>query len=454
VRFAGPVNSPDAIRPNGTIRLAKVRYPYESFRHPVEIPDATVTLTGTGLSMDRFVINTGEQSMALKTTVKNLFPVSKGLAETNPAMAVDFTLTSDRLDLVQLYPEEKGDGSEVYYSQLFAATLSGSKVNGKSPEAVAAEMYGGTELPAFAVDGDVKIATFLNDPQRIDDLAFDLTMRDRRLTMRNLAGQTYGGQLAGSVVFDQSTTATSAVSGHESVLMAATGSAVAPSTPVGPPASNLNYDITLSNAKASAFLQDWTTLGKVVNGTLDLKMDGGTPLTEGFLPVANALTAEGTSLVANGGLSLDLGVTKALVNKLGLDAKSVTNFKQFGGPFKIKDGTLQMGTWKLNGTGTNARLSGALGLTGSVDLQMTMDLPLSTLQQSKIPGLAGGNLTSVVQKLAGGTQGGETIPVKLGIGGTMSDPRVEVVDQDALKSSLQKMVKEQGVERVRNLFGN
>lgn len=452
VRFSGPVNNPDAIRPSGQIRLAQVRYPYESFRHPVEIPDATVKLTGTGLSMDRFTINTGEQSMALQATVKNLFPISKGLAETNPAMAVDFTLTSDRLNLVKLYPEQQQSTSEVGYPQLFAATLSGSKVNGTSPKAVAKELYGGTELPAYAVDGRVEIATFLNDPQRIDNLSFNVNMRNRRLAVRNLSGQTYGGQLAGTITFDQRRTATGDLSDAGSVLMAAAGR---PAVLPGPASSMLDYDVTLKDAKASAFLQDWTTLGKVVNGTLDLKMNGGTPLTEGFLPVTDALTAEGTSVVADGGLSLDLGVTKALVDKLGLDAKKLTNFKRFGGPFEIKNGTLQMGTWDMSGTGTNARLSGALGLAGSVDVQMKMDLPVSTLQKSKIPGLAGGSgLTGLVQKLAGGKKGSETIPVTLGIGGTMTNPKVEVVNQDALKSSLQKMVKKEGMQRVRNLFDN
>ncbi|MEF8797127.1 MAG: AsmA family protein, partial [Salinivenus sp.] len=181
VQFSGPVDDPDAIRPTGEVRLADVQYPYESFRHPIEVPDATVQLTGTGLSMDRFTIRSGEQTMALAATARNLFPVSTGLAETDPAMALDFTFTADRLDLVALYPEATGDTSEVYYSQLFAATLSGSQVNGRSPEAVAKTLYGGTELPAYDVDGRVEIGTFLNDPQRIDDLALDVQMRDRRL---------------------------------------------------------------------------------------------------------------------------------------------------------------------------------------------------------------------------------------------------------------------------------
>jgi uncharacterized protein involved in outer membrane biogenesis len=449
VQFAGPVDNPDAIRPNGRIRLADFRYPYEGFRHPVEIPDATVQLTGSGLSMNRFTIRTGEQTMALQTTVRNLFPISKGLAETDPAMAVDFTFTSDRLDLVELYPEATGDTSEVYYSQLFAATLSGSQVNGRSPEAIAKKLYGGTELPAFAVDGNVEIATFLNDPQRVDDLAFDVQMRDRRMEMRNLSGTTYEGQLAGSVTFDQSGSATSAARSApgESVLMASTDRAAAPM----PPSSDLDYNIQLEGARAGAFLEDWTTLGRVVNGTLDLEMNGDTPLTEGLLPVANALTAKGVSIVADGGLSLDLGAVKMLTDKLGLGS-AFTSFKRFGGPFTIEDGTLKMGTWEMGGASTNAQLSGALGLAGSVDVEMRMDVPLSALQKTNIPGLVGGKVTSLVQKLAGGDAGGNTIPVRVQVGGTMSDPTVEVVDKEAVRSAIQEMVKEEGLNRVRNLF--
>ena len=452
VRFAGPADNPDAIRPTGRIRLTKLRYPYESFRHPIEVPDATVQLTGTGLSMDRFTINTGEQSMQLQTTVRNLLPISKGLAETDPAMAVDFTLTSDRLDLVELYPEEdEADSSSVYYSQLFAASLSGSKVKGQSPEALAKELYGGIELPAYAVDGRVEIATFLNDPQRVDDLAFDVQMRDRRLEMRNLSGQTYGGTLAGGITFDQSGSATSGVhpGGPGSVLMATRDPAAAPS----PPSSDLQYDVQLQDVKASAFLEDWTTLGRVVNGTLDLNIGGDTPLTDGMLPVATALTATGTSIVADGGLSLDLGVTKVLVNRLGLSS-AFTQFKRFGGPFKIENGVLKMGEWNIGGPGPPTRLSGALGLGGSVDLDARMDVPLSTIQKSKIGGLVGleGKTGDLLQKLVGAGNGDKTVPVRLSIGGTMRDPTVEIVDKGAVKSALQKMAKEEGLNRLRNLF--
>jgi hypothetical protein len=417
------------------------------------VPDATVQLTGTGLSMDRFPIRTGEQTMALRATARNLFPVSKGLAETDPAMALDFTFTADRLDLVELYAE--ADTGDVYYSQLFAATLSGSQVNGRSPEAVAQELYGGTELPAYAVDGRVEIGTFLNDPQRIDDLAFDVRMRDRRLVAQNLSGATYGGQLAGSITLDQSgAPATSARSGDAgSVLMAARGPAGAP-RPSAPPSTVLDYDVRLTGAQAGAFLEDWTMLGRVVQGTLDLNVTGDSPLSEGFLPLADALTAKGTSIVADGGLSLDLGVTKVLVDRLGLGSSVLTKFRRFGGPFTIEDGTLEMGTWTLGGA-TQAELTGALGLGGSVDVEMRMALPVAALQNSKIPGLVGGGdgaLAGLVQKLAGSGADDATVPVRIALGGTMRDPTVEVVDKDAVRSAIQRLVKEQGLGRLRDLL--
>jgi hypothetical protein len=219
-------------------------------------------------------------------------------------------------------------------------------------------------------------------------------------------------------------------------------------------ASDLSYDMQLEGARAGAFLEDWTTLGRIVQGTLDLNIDGSTPLTEGFLPLAEALTAEGTSIVADGGLSLDLGVTKALVDRLGLGASTLTTFQRFGGPFTIENGTFEMGTWKLGGA-TEAEVTGALGLGGSVDVEMRMALPMSALQNSNIPGLVGGGdggLAGVVQKLAGGGQGDATVPVRLQIGGTMREPTVEIADRDAVRSRIQTLMKEEGLGRLRNLL--
>jgi hypothetical protein len=84
-----------------------------------------------------------------------------------------------------------------------------------------------------------------------------------------------------------------------------------------------------------------------------------------------------------------------------------------------------------------------------------MDLSMSALQNSNIPGLVGGadgQLGRLIQKLAGGDQSDATVPVRVQIGGTMREPTVEVVDKEAVRSRIQKLVKQEGLDRVRNLF--
>lgn len=456
VRFAGPAGTPDALRPTGEIRLANVQYPTATLRHPINIPQATVRLTGTGLSMNRSTIRSGNQTVSLQATLRTLFPISEGLAERDPAVTASFTLNSDRLDLVELYPE--ADTSAVYYSQLFAAHLSGGTVNGQSPDALAEELYGGIELPPYAVDGRVEIGTLLSPPQRYDDLAFDVQMEDRRLALRSLTASTYGGQLAGSLTLDQRDAAGATGAGPEegSVLLASRALGIAPgSRGTSPPSSALTYDLQLQDANTGAVLADWTALGRMVTGTLTLDVDGETPLTEGLLPRATTLRAVGQSIVSNGGLSLNLGPANVLVEKLGLPASSLKKFQRFGGPFQIEEGQLQMKTWTLGSDRFDAQVQGALGLGGALDLKMTMDVPLSVLQDSKIPSLVGGTdsqLGRVVKKLAGGEAGDETVPVTVGVGGTMREPTVQVINRDAITSRIQSIARDAGLDLLRGLF--
>jgi hypothetical protein len=455
VGFAGPLDRPDAIRPEGRVHLTEVQVPYESFRHPIEIPDATVQLTGTGLSMDRFTVRSGPQTAALKATAQNLFPISKGLADTAPALSASFTLTSDRLDLVALYPET--DTSEATYSQLFAAHLSGSKIGGATPDALAEEVYGDVELPAYAVQGRVEVETLLNDPQRFDDLAFDVQMNDRRLQVRNVRATTYGGTLAGSLTLDQSGASSSAAAPADGSVWLASAAPTRASTAraVAPP-SDLTYDFELQEAKAGAVLADWTRLGQLVTGTLTLDADGETALTNGLLPETAAFTAIGQSIVADGGLSLDLGPASALANALKLPTGSLKQFQRLGGPFAIRDGQFQLKTWSFGGSQFDGTVQGALGLGGGVDLEMTLNLPLETIQKSNIASrLDGGDgqLGTVLKKLLGRPVDDETIPVTVRLGGTMREPTVQVLNRDAIKSRIESLAKDAGLNLLRDLFG-
>jgi len=450
IQFAGPVDQPDAIRPTGHVRLSELLVPSESLREPLSISDVAVELTGPGLSVDEFAMRSGDQTMRLRASVQNLFPLSDGLDEADPSMLAEITLTADQLDLVELVPEV--DASEVTYSQLFAAHLAGTNVQGKNPEAVAKERYGDVDVPAYNVNGRVEVGTLLNEPQRYDDLSFDVQMQDRRLEIRNVTAQTYGGDLAGSLTLDQSDTSSAQRRDDPNRMLLA--STVRGGAPQSDASSTLSYDFQLEDARAADILDDWTTLGRLVTGTLDLSIDGDSPLS-GLLPRSNALTASGRSLVVDGGLSMDTGLATSLTNVVGFQLPSLSNLKQLGGPFRIQDGAFQVDTWTVRGQGIQGTLGGALGLNGSLALTMEADLPLSTLRGGSMmdgDGGLGGLLGKLTEE---GEEGERTVPVRLRIGGTMSDPQVNLLNRDAVRSSVREIAKDAGMlNRLQNLFNS
>ncbi|MFB6278440.1 MAG: hypothetical protein ABEK75_02960, partial [Salinibacter sp.] len=196
-----------------------------------------------------------------------------------------------------------------------------------------------------------------------------------------------------------------------------------------------------------------TSLGRLVTGTLTLDADGNTALTEGFLPQTTAFTAVGQSLVADGGLSLDAGPAQALVEAPGLPGTSLKQFEQLGGLFAIEAGQFRLNAWDFGGR-FDGTVEGALGLAGRVDLEMTMDLPLSMLQNSTVASrIGGGGLGDVLTKLVGGDAADDTVPVTVRFGGTMGDPSVQILNRDALGDKIRSVAKKKGLNRLRDLFG-
>ncbi len=448
VDFQGPVAAPSDVRLEGPIRLSDVRYGTPSLRAPLQIGETTIQLTGTGLSADEVPMQSGENQMALAFEVEDLFPLSEGLAETDPAARVSFTFTSDQIDLVQLYPEET---EEVTYSQLMSAHLSGTTIDGQSPEAVAEERYGGTELPQITANGRVEIATLLNPPQRFDDVAFDVQLQDRRLELQNLTAQAYEGQVEGRIAIDQSQANESASLQTEregSLLMASASPAVAPQEASSTPPTTLTYDLQVQNAEASAFLQDWTQLGSAVTGTLEFSASGRSSLTDGLLPVTEALEAEGRSVVTDGGFDQTFGLPEAVIQRLGITPPSLRDFEQFGGPFTIESGQFVVDEWSLATNQLQTTVSGRLGLGGAVDLALQMDLPLSLVEDSNLPGLAGGEMDALFERLGGEDQ---TLQLEVGLVGTVQNPEVQL-DDEAVQEQFRQLAREAGRGLVQSLF--
>ncbi|WP_022836807.1 AsmA family protein [Salisaeta longa] len=450
--FAGPATDPGSGRLTGTLALNQIRYPTTALRHPLEIPEGTVRFTGTGLQFSDLPLRSGDQSMTLSAEVRQLLPIEAAFAERNPALNTTFALRSERLDLVELLPEPK-ESDPPTYADLFTAQLAGAKINGRDPAAIAREQYGDVTLPEMTVNGSVALGVLLNEPQRFENLSMDIRAGNRRMAIRNLSGQTYGGQLAGGMTLDQTPAATQAaarLTGTAPLVAAASSAGGAAAVSFAPaPATALSYDIQLKDAQAGAFLKEWTRLGSIVTGTLDLNMTGGSGLGSGLLPNPNALRADGRSIVVSGGLDRNFGVVGALTEALGFQVPSFTDFKRLGGSFTIRNGALQIDDWALQNNRIQSSVSGAMGLGGQLDLRFTMQVPTSMIEGSKLAGLGGSGLSGLLGRLSGKDK---TVEVTVRMGGTVSNPQ-PAVDTDAFKQALQDLARDAG-GLIRGLFNN
>ena len=320
---------------------------------------------------------------------------------------VEFSATSNRLDLSELTV----DNASVGYGDLAAARLAGRTLDGREPEDIARERYAGMTLPPVNASGHVEIAELINPPTVVRNVSFDLTMDNGVLEIRDLSGSVYGGQVAGGVVLDFSS---------------------------GQPPFTMRYNFSLSAAQAADFLQNWTRLGSAASGLVDFDIAGTSTVDESLLPAPDALNASGQATFREGRFR-DFGIATALANQLRLDPNRMSGFQDFGGAFRIENGAFLVDDWAFAGRDLSGVVTGSAGLGGSLDLQLALEVPPSTLQKAGLVRGAGG-LGDIVSQLAGDD---EAIQVAIGVGGTMAKPTL-TLDTEALQAELAARLEDAG----------
>jgi hypothetical protein len=259
--------------------------------------------------------------------------------------------------------------------------------------------------------GHVEIAELVNPPTVARDVSFDLAMDNGVLEIRDLSGSVYGGRVAGGVVLDFSS---------------------------GQPPFTMQYNFSLSAAQAGDFLQHWTRLGSATSGIVDFDITGTSTVDESLLPAPDALDASGQATFREGRFQ-DFGISTALANQLRLDPSHMSGFQDFGGAFRIENGAFLVDDWAFAGSDLNGVVKGSAGLGGSLDLQLALEVPPSTLQKAGLVQGASG-LSDLVNQLAGDD---EAIQVSIGVGGTMANPAL-ALDTEALQAELAARLEDAG----------
>ena len=185
----------------------------------------------------------------------------------------------------------------------------------------------------------------------------------------------------------------------------------------------------LKNVNAGQMLADRTTLKREIEGRLstDIALQGKGLVWE---QMSQSLTGDLGMMLADGRVQ-SLDIEKAILGPLAkkvafLSAKKIetgTAFKTLAGTFSIANGKMMLKKpMTLKSPRGDLVVDGAIGLDKSLDLRGTFDVPPSLLST-----LTGGKIKP-----------SKAIPVKLGIGGSITSPTITGLQADALLAEVAK----------------
>lgn len=412
VDFRGPAGELGRWTVTGPVRLTGVTYAAESLPQPATIGDATIQLTGTGIRADGLPVRIGSSQVSVTFNSQEL--LRHYLTEESSRSAaplIQFNAHSSRLDVADLREDLPGVG----YSDLLKARLSGTQVEGKAPEAIARERYHKPELSGYRASGSVSIGEWVNPPINASGVSFKVDLANGVIDITDVAGAVYGGLLSGDVRLDL-------------------GGA-------GPP-FDVAYDLHIRGARAGALLERWTRLGRALSGTVDFDVDGVSPLDGAFLPLTAGFEANGTARFIEGRFE-DFGLAQALTTYFNMASDRIRGFKDLGGPFEIRDGRFLVKDWAFQAGGLQGAVGGAAGLGGMLDLDLVLLVPANVLQDAPVLR----NNAAVAGLLGQLTQQSGDIPVRVGVGGTMTSPSLQV-NAGSLTASLREKVEAAGRGRL------
>jgi hypothetical protein len=172
------------------------------------------------------------------------------------------------------------------------------------------------------------------------DLSADLDITGRTVSLANLHGKAYDGDLVGRAAIDFQ----------------------------NPAAPRYDLEFTAQQLDADRFLSGMTPLRGVVTGKVNLqsgwKYTGSEPKQ-----ILSTLTGNGQAMALSGRLQ-ELPVMTSIANLLQLPSLKSMPYKDLGMHFAVQSGRLAVQDLKLRTDDADAGVGGSIGLDGSLDLSV------------------------------------------------------------------------------------
>jgi len=298
-----------------------------------------------------------------------------------------------------------------------------------SPEAASDQPQETSSVEYFQLPDKINFTFTANlvkviyDNMELNNIRGSINLKDRVLSMRNVAMETLGGSMTANGSYN-----TQKTSGAD-IAMA-----------LGMKDINIRETATTFNTVEQLAPIAKNTVGKV-SGSVNFNMTTDKELNP-IYPTLNGKGALQTSMIVIEGFEM----VKKIAETLKMDKLKKWQMERINISFEIKEGRIFVEPFETKIGNYKAKIGGSNGFDQSISYVMDIDIP-----RSEFGGAANAVLNNIVAQA--NTKGlnagvGDIIPVELRIGGTFSNPTISTDINDKAKDAF-KDLKDEAEQRLR-----
>ncbi|MDX1647586.1 MAG: AsmA-like C-terminal region-containing protein [Longimicrobiales bacterium] len=384
----GPLAAPDSLDASGSVRLTGIQLEHPDLEVPLYVPSAELSVRDSDVGWSDLTLLVGTDALTVAGRLEGA--LAAWWREDQPPR-LEATVVGARLDLDALLPPTSSGERPTYARRAFSHLAAAER--GGGPEVEAGEedsLRRPRDLPVHGVV-EVAVDALLYRDHDLRDVEGTLTLSDSTLAVREAGFTAWEG--TGRLSLDM-------VVGPESEAPFA-----------------LHFETR--DADAETFLSTFTPMDRAVSGRLDLAVDVSGSLDRALMPVSESLDGEIEMTVTEGSID-GTGINFALADFLAEERWRAIPFSSWRTEISLQDGLLVVSESRLESDMASARLQGAVGFGGAVDLAMALSIPPDRLEAVSL------RRTGVAQTVLDRLREAES-PLELGIrlGGTLAGPTLE-----------------------------
>jgi hypothetical protein len=389
VLATGSAADPAATRLDGSAELDDVRLVHPALAVPVDIPSGTLRLDGQAVRLAELPVVLGQDRLSVTGVLRDW----SAALDTARVPYFDGTVEGARLDLAALKGEEPPD-TALTYGRVAFARVGGLSVAGRSPEDAAKEL----ELArpdSLPLAGRLQLRIgVIEDPRyRLENVSALVELSPNLVRVSETRLDAFGGAIDATV-----------------------------DLALGAERDEQPFALTLSvrDVAAPGLLGLTTPLGPFVEGTLGLELQFAGTLDRLLLPGPRTLGGLGRVALTGGGLQA-VPFLRELARLSGFPELTAPRIQDWDTPFALRDGAVVLSETTLRASSTEMLVGGTIGLGGSLDLRVGMDIPADRLDADAL--VSAGLGRDVLDRLQDRS---EPIRTYFGIGGTLTAPSFTV----------------------------